>query len=658
MICIDMYASSSKENQHTFSAKSSAILCLVTEITSSLVATASLLATLLIAFDQYLAILFALRYHHFITYYRSWCLIATTWLVSSVVGSLSGVAYNSELSIWCDDFPCVNGTYADNFRTEYQLPQATSHTIGFGSVVFLMIFVLPTILLTIFYGRIYMEAHKNSQRMREGGQHSISVTAAATSYNVGNMLECALTITKRMGEDETHPPPSKKSQKSPRKSRSAKSSPVKEKRETDIESKRRLLHHSNTTANIFQGPKRQSPYRKIAANRIKRSQSYVFLQTIKHKLSNAGHFMSRHKEEVRTARISLVIVVLVLVCWLPYFVFTLLLRSQYLPFLEGRCTIWGKGLVYIFMGLYSVLSPGVFAYRCKSLQRELKKFCLSRSSNSHAYGGVGKEELAFLQAKHKALLEEQQMARIATPVNIPSNGAACAVQKSAAKSSTETRTPVRFTVGIIDERANDESIQDVSRIETDLEFEAPSSDDLNNEDSSSGLLLHSRTVPDMTVTPPTSLSTLIESPEKYNDLKTEIMRRRKRASSGSHMEPPVHHSQLKTKFDGWRRFSTARRSILGMHKKPALADKKDKNVTSEATPISFSCHSSLRSSFSSATTQSSNATDCHEMMAMKCEQSVIKEDQIFAASEKDATSSTTNKVNNKPCHTEPIVVWC
>ena len=118
------------------------------------------------------------------------------------------------------------------------------------------------------------------------------------------------------------------------------------------------------------------------------------------------------------------------------------------------------------MALYSVLSPCVFAYRCKRLQKELKKFFTPRSSASNGYGGVGKAELAFLQAKHRALLEEQHLARKLTLDNSHSKANLWHSRNLSTKSSpggAGTQTPVRFTIGVINEHPSSSSAGALNR---------------------------------------------------------------------------------------------------------------------------------------------------------------------------------------------------
>ena len=90
---------------------------------------------------------------------------------------------------------------------------------------------------------------------------------------------------------------------------------------------------------------------------------------------------------------------------------------------------WWRGFIFVMIALYSVLSPCVFAFRCKRLQRKVKKYYRSRlrsliskfsivssgknSSESmfnseksfNGFGGaLDKSDIEHLQIKHKLML--------------------------------------------------------------------------------------------------------------------------------------------------------------------------------------------------------------------------------------------------------------
>ena len=82
------------------------------------------------------------------------------------------------------------------------------------------------------------------------------------------------------------------------------------------------------------------------------------------------HFQ-KHKEELHTAKISLIIVVLVLTCWFPFYTTLLVLRVGL--FNSKTWPNWMKYSTHLLVAVYPSLSPCVFAFRCKKLQKELRK---------------------------------------------------------------------------------------------------------------------------------------------------------------------------------------------------------------------------------------------------------------------------------------------
>ena len=91
--------------------------------------------------------------------------------------------------------------------------------------------------------------------------------------------------------------------------------------------------------------------------------------------------LQKHKEELHTARISLLIVVLILGCWLPFHLENLLLRLQIIQ--SSDVPKWLRCLTHLLVVIYPSLSPCLFAFRCKKLQRELRRTLQSRRRHHH-----------------------------------------------------------------------------------------------------------------------------------------------------------------------------------------------------------------------------------------------------------------------------------
>ena len=70
--------------------------------------------------------------------------------------------------------------------------------------------------------------------------------------------------------------------------------------------------------------------------------------------------------------------VLFLACWLPFHVSNLLLRVHWMTLQD--IPAWAIGLIHILVVIYPSLSPCIFAFRCKRLQRELRRMMRRRNS--------------------------------------------------------------------------------------------------------------------------------------------------------------------------------------------------------------------------------------------------------------------------------------
>ena len=161
--------------------------------------------------DQYLAIVFALRYDNLITHLRTWCLILVSWLFSIVIGTLSAFKYKiNSNNLWSSHVnapvsnnlnvsanlsidekllemkeeaaplikidPATNGTSKRNPSADLEScihPECEQDKLFsqyksdvFAMSDFVLVFLIPSILLTICYVRIYLEAHNNSKVSR------------------------------------------------------------------------------------------------------------------------------------------------------------------------------------------------------------------------------------------------------------------------------------------------------------------------------------------------------------------------------------------------------------------------------------------------------------------------------------------------------------
>ncbi|XP_060533846.1 alpha-1B adrenergic receptor [Cylas formicarius] len=92
-----------------------------------------------------------------------------------------------------------------------------------------------------------------------------------------------------------------------------------------------------------------------------------FITNLKHKLSNASVF--RYREETRAAKISILVIFMVLVCYVPYGL-TLVLTSGCIEISPGQIFNYLSLVLLVFS---NVMSPFLFGYRNKRVKREIAR---------------------------------------------------------------------------------------------------------------------------------------------------------------------------------------------------------------------------------------------------------------------------------------------
>ena len=124
--------------------------CELSQAVSQMVAALSLLSTLLVAYDQYLAVLRPLRYHHHMTRAISSVLICSAWTIS-LLSCLPSLFLTMPSPLWqvCPIHPSS------------LLPSLASLATTFFTVL------LPSVLLVVIYCHIYSEAHTSSAKNRK-----------------------------------------------------------------------------------------------------------------------------------------------------------------------------------------------------------------------------------------------------------------------------------------------------------------------------------------------------------------------------------------------------------------------------------------------------------------------------------------------------------
>lgn len=112
-----------------------------------------------------------------------------------------------------------------------------------------------------------------------------------------------------------------------------------------------------------EGQKMRTKVVRTCSDRIANS----FINNLRHKISNASVF--RYREETRAAKISVLVILMVLVCYIPYGL-TLILSSECIRVNSSQIFNYLSLILLVFS---NILSPFLFGYRNKRVKREICK---------------------------------------------------------------------------------------------------------------------------------------------------------------------------------------------------------------------------------------------------------------------------------------------
>ncbi|GJQ80568.1 GPRHIS [Trypoxylus dichotomus] len=306
------------------------VLCFFAQSVTNLICTASIFSILLIGIDQYFAVVHPLRYHFYIDKYRSTALIGSCWIFSIAIATID-VLISTDCDFW--RFCSRRVDEVDEIRASLR--------IAFSFVYFFVVIVTPFITICAIYVCIYAAAHENSERMRKST--STNNTATPNSYS-------QLPLKGHESSDD-----------SPNDDHKQVSAAIPK------------VHSAPNFINLVEMAEEKEPVREAPPVRVARSSSdrishKNLIISLKCRISNASVF--RYREETRAAKISLLVIFMVLVCYAPYGLAVLLNTDLYKPKLPRFFNYVSLMLLVIS----DTISPFLFAYRSRRVQRELLKF--------------------------------------------------------------------------------------------------------------------------------------------------------------------------------------------------------------------------------------------------------------------------------------------
>ena len=302
------------------------LLCSVVHGFSSGISCITMFAHLLIGIDQHIAVVNSLHYHQRINEKVCGLLCFSMWILGTTLGILTPVSLNDE------DVVTEKPEYEMLHSTQYpNIGGNCRQQLHFGiyqkvltNVIVMISFVLPLILLIFIYGRIFSEAHQNSERTRRNSAASTTMeTVRRPSSNQKYFQQYPIQYSGKhldvsLMNLQQHPP------------------------------SRTSINSNNSTISQF-------------ANNMRRS--------MRCKMSHANAMVLYYGkiEESRAAKITLLILLMIVFCWTPYYV---MIFAHVMDLAEFSSDISNLCIACAFSN--TVISPLLYAYRSRRVKREIK----------------------------------------------------------------------------------------------------------------------------------------------------------------------------------------------------------------------------------------------------------------------------------------------
>ncbi|KAJ8916648.1 hypothetical protein NQ315_000293 [Exocentrus adspersus] len=290
------------------------LLCYFAQSTTSFVCTASIFSILLIGVNQYFGVIHSLRYHFYINKCRATVFIAISWCVATACAVFSSLTY-SDSSLW-------------HFCEGRNTPSETVKVLNtiYAFTYFFLVILAPFAAICVIYVCIYTAAHQNSERMRR--------STSAPLHSSTDYMQVKCCPAQRTGSlPKVHSAPNF------------------------------LNINKEDSFKVDVEHQRRAKVVRTCSDRIANS----FINNLKHKISNASVF--RYREETRAAKISILVILMVLVCYIPYGL-TLILSSECVKAHTSQIFNYVSLILLVFS---NILSPFLFGYRNKRVKREICK---------------------------------------------------------------------------------------------------------------------------------------------------------------------------------------------------------------------------------------------------------------------------------------------
>ena len=304
------------------------IFCTIILGITSAISSLVMFAHLLIAIDQHIAVVDSLHYHQRINEKVCNLLCISMWILGITMGILASVKFDkTDKEDVSEDHNMTQTNYTCHTcacdEKEFDIYQ-----ISIISTISVISFLIPLILLIFIYGRIFFEAHQNSERTRRNSAASTTMETVRPNnryfqYPIqysGKHLDVSL-----MNLQGTTPSPSMKSN--------------------------------------------NSSLSQMASN-MRRS--------VKYKMSHANAMVLYYGkiEEGRTAKITILILLTIVFCWTPYYT-VMTLNVAKIAYVSEDVIKLSLGCAFS----NTILSPLLYAYRSSRVKRDIR-VCISLSNFS------------------------------------------------------------------------------------------------------------------------------------------------------------------------------------------------------------------------------------------------------------------------------------
>lgn len=333
-------------------------VCVAGQAVTTLVTTGSISAALVIAVDQYCAVMAPLHYHRRVTKAKAWLLLAGQWILAVAMAAFSlpdtagkhfwkgcsGAQHRSRSShhmeslitspLVTDDEELLNNITMTTNGTA-PIVSSSSTTPHVWTVLFVsgsvLCYVVPLVLLSWMYLRIYSAAHRNSQRTRR----------TSLTHSASELVVHCLAAQQGAQPSSTNSSPLSGSL-------AQMNNPA-------------LLCPPEATAMMSRSPSLRSTSSQIVHN-------------LRYRISNASLFL--YREEARAARVSVLVLVLVVACWMPYHVLLALhgwAEAAGWNSDDNALPSYAYHLSLVAVLINALSSPFLYAYRSRRIQREVRR---------------------------------------------------------------------------------------------------------------------------------------------------------------------------------------------------------------------------------------------------------------------------------------------